>query len=338
MSAARPMGSSLETMGQCVQAQPIRLMDAGELAIPTGGTPCFAKLNRLAWTGGFSFTSFGIDITVRSNSRCVLDRMRAVLPPGATAFTGDTVDWVFSVWSPMARAGAADNRVREFTLLYLNDGLLARDVDANGVIDRFAHEVQIGVATRCRDRVFVHAGVIAWQGKALVVPGASGTGKSELVRALLRLGVTYYSDEYAILTTDADVQPYRRPLTLRRPGGSQRERWSPIDAGEGDEPLAVGLVIFTRFVAGARFKPRRMPSAQAALTVIQNAVAARVSPALVMRAASELSRSVPAVQTPRGEAARVAPLILDALEQACELDRGRDRAVGKCVFNEGGRR
>ena len=66
----------------------------------------------------------------------------------------------------------------------------------------------VHVANYAPDRVFVHAGVVAWRGRALVLPGTSFAGKTTLVAELVRAGAIYYSDEYAVLDEQGRVHPY----------------------------------------------------------------------------------------------------------------------------------
>jgi hypothetical protein len=61
----------------------------------------------------------------------------------------------------------------------------------------------------------VHAGVVAAGGRAIALPAVSGTGKTTLVAACLRAGLTYVSDEALCLQwTDGAIVPYQRPLAL----------------------------------------------------------------------------------------------------------------------------
>lgn len=61
----------------------------------------------------------------------------------------------------------------------------------------------------------LHAGVVARAGRALVLPGPSGHGKSTLVAALLRAGWDYVSDESLCLRwVDGALVAYPRPLGL----------------------------------------------------------------------------------------------------------------------------
>ena len=51
------------------------------------------------------------------------------------------------------------------------------------------------------------AGVVGWENRAIVMPGASFAGKTTLVRAWLEAGATYYSDEFAVLDRAGRVHP-----------------------------------------------------------------------------------------------------------------------------------
>ena len=84
------------------------------------------------------------------------------------------------------------------------------------------------VAEEARRGVFVHAGVVGWKGRALVLPGKSGAGKTTLVAELIRAGATYYSDEYAVLDERGRVHPYARPLAVRVDGRRQRRRYPGV--------------------------------------------------------------------------------------------------------------
>src|SRR5215467_11335845 len=75
------------------------------------------------------------------------------------------------------------------------------------------------VAEHATDRIFVHAAVVAWDGKVIVLPGRSRSGKSTLARELIRAGAVYFSDEYAAFDDDGMVHPFAQPLMLRSGNG-----------------------------------------------------------------------------------------------------------------------
>lgn len=82
--------------------------------------------------------------------------------------------------------------------------------------------------------VFVHAAVASRGGRALIMPGRSGAGKTTLVTALALGGWSYLSDEVAAVGPDgAVVRPYPRPLALE-PGS-----WELVPEAAGRWPAGV---------------------------------------------------------------------------------------------------
>jgi hypothetical protein len=136
------------------------------------------------------------------------------------------------------------------------------------------------VAERAPQHLFVHAGVVGWQGRAVVMPGASFAGKTTLVESWLEAGATYYSDEFAVIDRDGRVHPFARPLGIR--GGtvatSRRVPAAALGAEIGTAPLPVGLLIVTAYQAGAQWRPRRLTAARALLAMMRHTVAARGKP------------------------------------------------------------
>lgn len=61
----------------------------------------------------------------------------------------------------------------------------------------------------------LHAGVVEWEGAALVFAGASESGKSRLVEAMLRSGAGYLSDECAPVNDELEVLSWPQPLGMR---------------------------------------------------------------------------------------------------------------------------
>ncbi len=170
------------------------------------------------------------------------------------------------------------------------------------------------IAERAPDHLFVHAGVVGWRGRAIVMPGASFAGKTTLVRAWLEAGATYYSDEFAVLDRAGRVHPFARPLSIRD-GSSAVTRQVPVaalGAQTGTTPLPVGLVLVTSYRAGARWRPRRLRAAPALLALMRHTVAARGNPAHSMPILKEAVSAAIAVAGLRSEAR---PLVSAVLTQ-----------------------
>lgn len=248
------------------------------------------------------------------------------MPPTVLSFIGgacvefdlpdDEVDEVRSafVFAETAHAGASptvrysrasdgQEIVRHDPLREFHPGLL---VDVQGVID----DLHLTIALHAVDEVFIHAGVVAHEGAAIIVPGRSHTGKSTLVHELVRVGADYLSDEYARVTDDGSIRAYPRPIRLRTPTG-RRLVEPDHTVAPGEPPLRPSLVVVTRYSPGAEFAPVRLSPARAALELFDNVVVARLAPARAMTAVAAIARAAVVVQTPRPDAATIAPIILE---------------------------
>jgi hypothetical protein len=63
-----------------------------------------------------------------------------------------------------------------------------------------------------------HAGAVARNGRGIMLPAASGAGKSTVVAALALSGFDYCSDEVAVLGGDYRLRPFPKVVSLRREG------------------------------------------------------------------------------------------------------------------------
>ncbi|MDT4937951.1 MAG: hypothetical protein QOG80_1622 [Pseudonocardiales bacterium] len=173
-------------------------------------------------------------------------------------------------------------------------------------------ELELWVAEHADGLVFVHAGVVAVDGRALLLPGRSFTGKSTLTRELLRCGADYGSDEYAVLSPDGTVQAYPRPLALR---GETQRRVAATDLGAATftGALPVAAVAALRYVPGGPLDIAPMTPATAVLRLFDNTVCASSRPELSFETLVALGRGIVAVEGVRDEAADVVPALMTLL-------------------------
>src|SRR3954469_9856881 len=155
------------------------------------------KIDRLGWAAGISFTSYGVRVGVRANNAEALRAAQDYFPPGWKGADAPVVERLYSL--VLNGGGEARRGVRRFNLLYGDIVRLARTRDADELLESFASDLHLHVAEMARRRVFVHAGVVALEGRAVMLPGRSHAGKTTLVAELVKAGATYYSDEYAVL-------------------------------------------------------------------------------------------------------------------------------------------
>jgi hypothetical protein len=268
------------------------------------------KLDRLGWAAGIAFTAYGLSIGIRVTDQSVLAQIRGLLPPGWRPAARPTVRRLYSVvvGGPTGRAS-----VRRLNILYSGGTRLARTNDFEEVLRLLELDMELYIGDQARRRTFVHAGVVGWKGRALVIPGRSFSGKSSLVQALVKAGATYYSDEFAVLDELGRVHPYAIPLAIRpRRDGDPPVKYRVEELGgvPGVGPLPVGLVLFTRYVLGARFNPRPLSAGRAVLELLSHTLPARRRPERVLDTLTRTVARASVVRSPRGEAEETARRIL----------------------------
>ena len=246
------------------------------------------------------FECYGVPVELAADDARTLRRMIARLPPVAHALRPNA---------------ATKERAKRFRL--------RAPVDA-AALQAFESKLALHVAAESRALLFVHAGVVGWRGRAIVLPGRTHAGKSTLVAALVRAGATYYSDEYALVDGDGRVWPYPRALSLRRARGAVRV--APSRLGRvGRAPLPVGLVLLCRFRGRTRLAA--LSPGRALLAILKQTVAARAQAATAMERLSRIVTTAPVVSGTRGEARELARALLAGthLDLSWNDERRHDR-------------
>jgi len=267
-----------------------------------GESETTAGLGEVLW-----FTCFGLRMGVQSADPGTLAQF-AVRAPAA--------------WRP-ARSGCAD-RLYSLTwdaesachVLTLGPHMVHRATSLDVVLDALEIDARHFVAQFARRSVFVHAGSVAVAGRAVVIPGRSGTGKSTMVAALLRRGATYYSDEYAVFDQRGRVRSYPKPLSLRV------EASSAALAGFGPSnvhrrpTLPLGAVVSGCFTGvNTTWRPRTESAGHAMMALLDNTVAIRRQPAMSLAFLARALGDVVVLVGPRGDAGEAAENLLGFLDR-----------------------
>jgi hypothetical protein len=255
------------------------------------------------------FVAYGVAIEVVVHEPRLIESVERLLPPGSERTDAAPVTARFEL-GPGGRFSA--------------DGVVAFDgVGDATVLAAFDNAVRSAVAVNAPDHVFVHAGVVARDGRAIVLPGASGTGKTTLVVALVRAGATYFSDEFAVLDPEGRVHPYPKTLSLREPGAVTQVE---LPAGElgavASAPAEVGAIALTTYTGlGGGFRPGT--AGAGALALLSHAIAARSRSAAVLEAVRAAATDAVYVEGPRGEADAAAQELLALIDEPAATPRRR---------------
>lgn len=238
-----------------------------------------------------TYTAFGVTFTVRVHDEALWAPLAKHLPPNVREDTA----------SP-AREYVFEQHAGQYCLSTGGD-ILHCNHQLAPVLESFEDALQIFVAEFAPAHIFVHAGVVGWQGQALVFPGRSFCGKSTLVAALLRSGAQYLSDEYAAFDRNGHVHSYPRRISLRQENGGLLR----IDARKPDtptawEPLRVAKIFVCRFEPNGVWQPQPLSPGQALLALLDNTVAARSQTKAALDILGKVVAQATAQQSVRGEA------------------------------------
>lgn len=281
-------------------------------------TTCLAKLNRLPWSAGITADAYGVRLGVRVTDASVMEQVLPRLPVGWKRRTSPRVDHLVSL---IVGDREPKRGIRRVHLVYSGAVRAFRTTELEEAMAFLELHLEEYVAQWAPGRVFVHAGVVGWNGRAIVIPGSSHSGKTSLVRALLEAGATFYSDEFAVLDERGRVSPYLRALRVRDTGNDLGRRVPAQDLGAplGQTPLPVGLVVSTRYQEGGVWRPRRLSPGESLLELLSHTVPARFKPRETLAVLKRVATRAAGIKGRRGEARDVARRLLD---MASEEGRG----------------
>ena len=266
------------------------------------------KVDRLGWAVGMSVISYGLRIGIRSNDVSVLEQIRDLLPVGWKPASAPAVDSLYSILAPRV---TGRSNIRRFNLLYKGVGRLARTMDLDELLYEFETDLHSYVASATKRRMFLPAGVVGWDGRAIVLPGKKQSGKSSLVAAFLKAGATYYSDEFAVFDSHGRVHPY--PWGRHRnAGGSESPRQRPSET-KGSKALPIGFVLLSEYRKGGKWRPRSLSHGQAALALLGNMSSVNHQPEEMLRMIGLAVAEATVLKGVRGEADEVVNSVLKML-------------------------
>jgi len=247
----------------------------------------------------FCFKSYGVGIKIESNSSKVLDE-------AVKTARGALLERVSEI--------RCEDVTQRFDIITDSDGIctilqngmeMATDALSHKFWKYFDSLVRILVAEFTKEVVIVHAGVVGWRGKAIVVPGYSFFGKTTLVAEFIRAGAEYYSDEYAVFDENGLVHPFERPLSLRPDGPKYIEIETPVEdisGAVGQNPIQVGCVLFTKYIPECKPNYEFLTTGEAVVRVVAQTIPIRQNSEFAIKVLKNAFSSAIIVESPRSEA------------------------------------
>jgi hypothetical protein len=251
------------------------------------------QLRNVRWDGSATFRSLSFPFSVRWNWAEAGDYVRYAfgafeVPRASVSSLEPAMSEVFTLYSLVSFPRARSKRFR----LLKDERLLAASDDPGGVFGFLAHHLNLETMRRAGDFLLIHAGAaVTPRGEGVLLPGASGSGKTSLTAGLVRSGFAYLSDEAgAIDPVTRRVYPYPKTLHLRPgvlervsddltksreyfPGSEERQvRAEDLRAGAvATEPSELRFVILPQFKRGAATTMTPITAAESVAELGRNA-------------------------------------------------------------------
>jgi hypothetical protein len=251
-----------------------------------------------------AFEAFGVPISLEVGTAELLSRVRAILPPTWGACGAVPEDHEFRL---ITRDGVS------YRIEHPGQSL-AGSCDLDVAVEVLDAELRAFIAMQAPNHIFVHAGVVALDDGAVVIPGPAFSGKTTLVAEFVRAGALYYSDDLAALDRDGLVHPYPKPLSIRTNGVSQTDHdVTTLGGRSGTNPIPVCSIIFSQYYPGQSWRPHRLSPGEAVLGLLSNTVPAQERPEQALTALKNAANGALVLEGERGEAAELREQLLEAL-------------------------
>lgn len=179
----------------------------------------------------------------------------------------------------------------------------------------------------------LHAAAAAYNGKALVLPASSGSGKSTFIAWLVANGFKYLTDELILLDGN-QLQGIARPIQIKAHGvdtvkslleqpellieGKMTNAVSPSALGgetATDADYRIGMIVYLEYDSDAGFEFEQLSSSDAGMNLMANHVNARNLEGHGFREMMEMIRNTPCYRLRYGGFANLPDGFSDHLKQ-----------------------
>lgn len=252
--------------------------------------------------------SYGVNFIIASDNEIGLEFLIKSLPINVFISDKDdevNLDFKYSLIFNLSKIG----NEWEFSLNNQKIWSNQDEILVAGLIESF---IRLKIAELSTEYTFVHAGVVVFNGKLILLPGQSRAGKSTLVKILLEKGGEYLSDEYALIDDTGNIEQYPKPLSLRETFYGRQTDFALSDFGfrvYNGEPLLASLIIFTSYAEDAVWNPSELGKAEAVINILAHTVSARNQPQKALRRLSAAVYNAECIKSPRNDGNIVAEWI-----------------------------
>lgn len=192
-------------------------------------------------------------------------------------------------------------------------------------------DIIVGLQKKRPDLLFLHSAALDWRGKACLLAGESGAGKSTTAWALLHHGFGYLSDElspidvdtlqvhaypHALCLKEPPAPPYSLPADALRLVGTIHVPTGSMPGTAILEPRPLAALFLLKYSPGLRAPTlRAMDAAEASAHLYVNALNALAHSNRGLDAVVRLAEGLPCFALATGDLASTCALIRSAMER-----------------------
>lgn len=236
--------------------------------------------------GGLDLNTGPFVVHVETEIAALAEEMHLLYQDFPVDDGGGLADFHVSVRRPAGPLGLR-RWWRQQAMVYLDDARPFEPLPIDMAVPMLEWSINWCAATQANQYVMIHAAVLERAGRALVLPGITGAGKSTLCAGLALRDWRLLSDEFALIRpADGQVDPWPRPISLKNASIEVIRRWAPEarlstpvpntnkgtvahvrpPAGSVErvgEPATPAWIVFPTFARGAAPRLTRLPRARA---------------------------------------------------------------------------
>lgn len=257
----------------------------------------------------FTFESYGVRIRIECSDPKLLEAARFELEK---ALIG-RLKFIERNRKELAGSyGVERGKKRQFFLIQ-NGKHLSSNSSFKMILKMLNALVRTDVSQYAVGKIFIHAGVVARNGKAIVIPGTSFKGKTTLVKDLICCGAEYLSDEYAIVDKRGMIHPFPRDLAMRIGKVNVREKEISVESIGGitaRKPVRAGLVLITEYSPNAVWNPKELSQGQGIMELIPHTIPFAVRQEESLNNLKTMTDGVKFLKGKRGNSRQFAKFIL----------------------------
>lgn len=267
------------------------------------------KLDRQKWKAQMNFEAYGARIGIRFNDLqafgSIARMLPDILPTGWNEIDGSSAEHIFSI--------ILKNKKSRKSSFYKDGELILENCSLEDIRQSLDSLIRMTVGEYSKDYVFIHAGVVGWKGRAIVIPGRSFSGKTTLVAEFVQRGATYYSDDFTVLDKNGYVHPFPRKLSLRGIIDDYQQMDFAVEelgGKRGFEPIPVGTLLLTKYKKNSKPRLKLISSGEGIMAGLDNSLSVRRNPAHVMKVLSAALIDARTYKSNRDEAKEFADICL----------------------------